>query len=245
MMNDSSLDKSLPTGTPVPFLEEILSTLRHQLGNSVNALKVTLDVLHENFDLFDDEKKREYLERAQEVLARQQAMVDAMRSYSSVNVNDQKPIEFLSFWEQFQVTLRHRTGKVTWIQPLQSGPHQVMGSPIAIQTVLIQLVENALDAVEGIENPRIELSVTSEGDRIRIGVKDNGCGIKQRDMSKIFVPFFTTKPKRKGLGLSIALKLMSQMGGRLEIEPHAEGGTVATIWLQRVGGENHGQAIHQ
>jgi two-component system C4-dicarboxylate transport sensor histidine kinase DctB len=245
MMNDSSLEKSLTTDTPVPFLEDILSTLRHQLGNSVNALKVTLDVLHENFDLFNDEKKREYLERAQEVLARQQAMVDAMRSYSSVNVNDQKPIELLSFWEQFLVTLRQRTEKVTSVQNLQAGPHHVMGSAIAIQTVLIQLVENALDAVEGLEKPRIELSVTNEAERIRIGVKDNGCGIKQKDMSKIFVPLFTTKPKRKGLGLSIALKLMAQMGGRLEIEPLAEGGTVATIWLQLVGGENHGQAIHQ
>jgi len=244
-MNDSSLHKSLTTDTPVPFLEDILSTLRHQLGNSVNALKVTLDVLHENFDLFSDEKKREYLERAQEVLARQQAMVDAMRSYSSVNVNDQKPIEFLSFWEQFLLTLRQRTEKITSVQNLQAGPYHVMGSPIAIQTVLFQLVENALDAVEGLENPRIELSVTSEAERIRVGVKDNGCGIKQKDMSKIFVPLFTTKPKRKGLGLSIALKLMTQMGGRLEIGPLAEGGTVATIWLQLVDGENHGQAIHQ
>ncbi|NTV34814.1 MAG: hypothetical protein HGA50_16185, partial [Deltaproteobacteria bacterium] len=99
MMKDSSIDNSVTTGTSVPFLEDLLSTLRHQLGNSVNALKVTLDVLHENFDLFNDEKKREYLERAKEVLGRQQAMVDAMRSYSSVNVNDQKPMDFLSFWE--------------------------------------------------------------------------------------------------------------------------------------------------
>ena len=245
MMNESSLDKSLASDTSVPFLEDILSTLRHQLGNSVNALKVTLDVLQENFDLFNDEKKREYLERAKEVLARQQAIVDAMRSYSSVNVNDQRPIEFFSFWEQFLVTLHQRTEKITLIQSLQAGPHYVMGSPIAIQTVLLQLVENALDAVEDIENPRIEVSVMSEGERMRIGVKDNGCGIKPKDMSKIFVPLFTTKPKRKGLGLSIALKLMAQMGGRLEIEPHAEGGTAATIWLQRVSGENHGQAIPQ
>jgi len=128
MMNDSSLDKSLTKDTPVPFMEDILSTLRHQLGNSVNALKVTLDVLHENFDLFNDEKKREYLERAQEVLARQQAMVDAMRSYSSVNVNDQKPIEFLPFWEQFLLTLRQRTEKITPVQNLQAGPYHVMGS---------------------------------------------------------------------------------------------------------------------
>ena len=240
MMKDSAIDRPLHAETPGPFLEDILSTLRHQLGNSVNALKVTLDVLHENFDLFNDEKKREYVERAKEVLARQQAMVDAMRSYSNVNVKDQKPIEFLPFWEQFVATLSQRTEAVALSQELHAGPHYVMGSPIAIQDVLMQLVENALDAVEGIENPRIELSVSAEEERLRIAVTDNGCGIRQKDMSKIFVPLFTTKPKRKGLGLSIALKLISQMGGRLEVTPLAQGGTVAIIWLQRVGGENHG-----
>jgi len=155
---------------------------------------------------------------------------------------DQEPIDFLSFWEQFLVMSSQRTNKVTSIQNFQAGLHLIMGSPIAIQTVLIQLVENA---VEGQENPRVELSVTSEAERIRIGVKDNGCGIKRKDLRKIFVPLFTTKAKRKGLGLSSALKLVAQIGGRLEIAPLAEGGTVAAIWLKRVGGENHGHAIHQ
>jgi two-component system C4-dicarboxylate transport sensor histidine kinase DctB len=211
----------------------------------VNALKVTLDVLRENFDLFNDEKKKEYLERAKEVLGRQQALVDAMRSYSSVNANDKKPMDFLPFWEQFLATVIERTEKVTSVQSPHEGRWDVMGSPIAIQTVLMHLVENALDAVDGIENPKIEISAAAERERVRVSVKDNGCGIKQKDMSKIFVPLFTTKPKRKGLGLSIALKLMAQMGGRLEIAPQADGGTVATIWLQRVGGDKHGQALHQ
>lgn len=245
MINDIFAGKSSPSSTPVQFLEELLSTLRHQLGNSVNALKVTLDVLHENFDRFNDEKKREYLQRAKEVLARQQAMVDAMKSYSSVNANDRKPMNFASFWEQFLVILRQRTEKVTSVQSLPEGPCDVMGSPVAVQTVLSQLVENALDAVDGMENPKIELSVVCESEDLRISVTDNGCGIKLRDMSKIFVPLFTTKPKREGMGLSIALKLMVQMDGRLEIAPREEGGTAATIWLKRAGGENHGQAMQQ
>jgi len=44
----------------------------------------------------------------------------------------------------------------------------------------MQLVENALDAVEGIENPRIELTVSGEAERISISIKDNGCGINRR-----------------------------------------------------------------
>jgi len=245
MMNEISLDKPLAAGTSGPSLEDFLSTLRHQLGNSVNALKVTLDVLNENFDLFNDEKKKEYLQRAQEVLARQQSLIDAMRSYSNVRVDDRKPVDFVSFWESFLEAVRRRTKTVTMNPDLNKRPCQVMGSPIAIQTVLIQLLENALDAVEGMDDQRIELSVTEEAEWIRIDVKDHGCGIRKTDMNRIFLPLFTTKPKRKGLGLPIAQKLTAQMGGRLEIVPVAEGGTAATLWLQRVGGEKNGQAIHQ
>ncbi len=78
-----------------------------------------------------------------------------------------------------------------------------------LSTLRHQLVENALEAVDGLESPRIEFRLRSEAEHTRIGVKENGCGIKQKGRSKIFVPLFTTKPKRKGLGLSIALKLMA------------------------------------
>jgi hypothetical protein len=72
------------------YLEAILATVRHQLGNAVNALKITLDVMQENFDHFDDSKRKEYLRRTSELLGRQTGMIEAMKSYSSVNASDQK-----------------------------------------------------------------------------------------------------------------------------------------------------------
>jgi hypothetical protein len=57
--------------------------------------------LRENYDLFDDAKKKEYLKRGARLLARQQQLVDAMKSYSQFKVKEQKEIAFASFWKHF------------------------------------------------------------------------------------------------------------------------------------------------
>jgi signal transduction histidine kinase len=61
----------------VENLEQILSTLRHEVGNSVNSLKITLDVLRENYDRFDDEKRKDYLNRGSDLIARQVKLIEA------------------------------------------------------------------------------------------------------------------------------------------------------------------------
>jgi signal transduction histidine kinase len=76
-----------------------------------------------------------------------------------------------------------------------------------------------------------------------IGVRDNGCGITEKDLPKVFLPLFTTKPGRRGMGLPIALKLLSSMGGHMEIESLSEGGTRVRIWLRTVGGEKNEETL--
>ncbi|MBU2498873.1 MAG: HAMP domain-containing histidine kinase [Proteobacteria bacterium] len=227
--------------TPPASLEEVLSTLRHQLGNSVNALKVTLDVLQENFDHFDEEKRREYLRRALEILERQQAMVEAMKAYSSINVKELSAIPFVPLWNDFlkMVSLRLEKEKVRLIHDADVEPCLIKGNPMAIHRAMTEILDNALEALEGVSNPAIGLEVSKSRGGLMIIMRDNGCGIKKGELAKIFVPLFTTKPKKRGIGLPVALKLLTQMGGRLEIENLLSGGTQAMVWLRTVtGGED-------
>ena len=69
------------TAQLIEDLEQIFSILRHEFGNTVNSLKMTLDVLVRNFDTFDDSAKVEFLHRALVLVARQHKFLDAMRSY--------------------------------------------------------------------------------------------------------------------------------------------------------------------
>ena len=98
-MRSAALSSTPRPTDSIENLEMILSVLRHQLGNSVSAIKVTLDVLKENFDKFDDQKRKIYLERGTELIKRQHRMVKAMKSYALFNAKEKQDIAFDAFWE--------------------------------------------------------------------------------------------------------------------------------------------------
>jgi two-component system nitrogen regulation sensor histidine kinase NtrY len=90
-----------------------------------------------------------------------------------------------------------------------------------IEQVLINLFKNALEALD--ENGTIIIEVTSFSlNSIRISIEDNGAGIDSDTMSKIFIPFFTTKSNGTGIGLSLSRQIMKLHGGRLHVQssPH-------------------------
>ncbi len=91
----------------------------------------------------------------------------------------------------------------------------VHGDPDLLRQVLVNLLINALQALEPVEGARrVRLSVTA-GDEVVVKVEDNGPGISEAAMPRIFDPFFTTKPAGSGLGLAVAKSIVEEMGGRL------------------------------
>ena len=100
-----------------------------------------------------------------------------------------------------------------------------------IETLLLILLRNSLDAIEC--GGSIDITVLSNGDRIEIGITDDGCGISAAHQAKIFEPFFTTKPPGKGtgLGLAIAKTIVEQHGGEIALESMPDGGTRARVFF--------------
>ena len=80
------------------------------------------------------------------------------------------------------------------------------------------LIKNAIEAVEKIPNPAIEIKIYNKDNIIYIEIKDNGIGIDDKMTSKIFEPYFTTKTKGTGLGLSIVKRIIEDHGGKIKIE---------------------------
>lgn len=94
---------------------------------------------------------------------------------------------------------------------------------IQIEQVLLNLIQNAMDATESIENPQVEInSTTLEENQVRVFVKDNGIGV--HDPDRICEPFLTTKPHGLGLGLPISRSIIENHGGRLWGEVNPDGG---------------------
>lgn len=84
-----------------------------------------------------------------------------------------------------------------------------------IDQVLINLLKNAIDAVAGSSDPRIELRAAMDFGRTVIDVRDNGGGIPEAIRDQIFIPFFTTKRDGSGIGLSLSRQIMSAHGGEI------------------------------
>lgn len=102
----------------------------------------------------------------------------------------------------------------------------IEGDMILIEQVLINLIINAIDAVQHQPNPKITLSVFQNNQqRTTIEVRDNGVGMSDELMDKIFVPFFTSKPNGSGIGLSLSKQIMALHKGTITVNSVEKQGT--------------------
>lgn len=100
---------------------------------------------------------------------------------------------------------------------------------------LVNLVDNAMDATVGNADKVIDIEAHQETSDVVIRVRDHGPGIPEEIMERLFEAFFTTKPQGQGLGLGLALssEVISEMGGRLSVRNHPDGGAEFCIRLPR------------
>ncbi len=126
---------------------------------------------------------------------------------------------------------------IALIQNIADDSPCVEGDPAQLQQVLINLFNNAIDAIiERHGSAGGQLSVTVEPKRdgiVEIAVADNGIGISAENLKKIFSPFFTTKPvgKGTGLGLSVCYGIINSMGGEMAVASKPGAGTTFVIRL--------------
>jgi signal transduction histidine kinase len=106
-----------------------------------------------------------------------------------------------------------------------SGGGEVMVEGVSgeLVQVLVNLVFNSLQALEGTPEPAVEITVESGGGEVRVYIEDNGPGIPAGDRERIFEPFFTTRTEGSGLGLAISRDIVARHGGALTLEAREQG----------------------
>ena len=220
-------------------LDSILSQLRHELGNPLNSLKITLEVLTQNYRHFDDDKRRAFLERALEQVGRQQKFLDAMKTYYKSNIFDIRPIPLSAVWNAFvhraRMTVLEK--QIEFKQVLENPDMWGLVDGAAFNRVLELVLDNAVDAVGNTEGACIEAVADRSNDHIKVTILDNGCGVEFDFLHKVFTPLFTTKEGKTGLGLSVCQRLMDKMNGWIEISSRPDQGTEVVLWAPLAGEE--------
>jgi PAS domain S-box-containing protein len=108
---------------------------------------------------------------------------------------------------------------------LAPGLAPVMGDRIELQQVLINLVMNALQAMDGLPDNRLDLRTRQDDGMARVSVRDSGPGIADADGARLFEPFFSTKADGMGLGLPICRSIIARHGGRIAARSTPPGST--------------------
>ncbi|WP_293762082.1 ATP-binding protein [uncultured Aquitalea sp.] len=161
-------------------------------------------------------------------------IVDALKRFSAVEENTRQAVDLADItqrslhWVSRAAPFR--------VQVDSQGLEQavlVSGSANQLQQVLVNLFQNAFDAVEKCPAPQLHIQLAEQDGQAVLSVGDNGAGIAEQALPLIFDPFFTTKPvgKGTGLGLSISYGIVERHGGQLDAANNPEGGACFTLRL--------------
>ncbi len=208
-------------------LEDLSASIAHEIRNPVTAAKNLVQQMGEDPVAPDN---IQYANVALEELDRVERSISHLLRYAR---DEEIHFESFAMADVVQSTLDEFSDRIELLQvelDLQlDTPGRMRGDAERMRRVLVNLVGNALDALEAgnTRAPRLTIMVGENlaGTQVWVRVADNGPGIHPDVIDKIFSPFFTTKDKGTGLGLALSKKVVDAHGGTLEVASNVESGT--------------------
>ncbi len=223
----------------------VFAGIRHEIGNPINSIKTALTVLQNNFNRFSASEIETYLQRIYDEVAKMEGLLKSFKSFNMFEKPQTTVVDLISFVEDFfklvEADIQKRrialdlvlTPEARWIKADQR----------ALQHVMMNLMVNTLDGLEGRDNGRITLKNQGDAHDVRLTITDNGCGMSAETLANIFKPFYTTKKKGTGLGLAITKKMLSQMNCTIDISSVENQGTSVTLNFPSGAGDRYATAV--
>lgn len=209
----------------------IFAGIRHEICNPVNSIKMILSVLKDNLNDFPKKKVSSYINQALGSTERIEYLLKLLKNFSIYEKLIMEDVYIKPYLESFLRLLKEdficRGIRIRSIIPAGLGTFHV--DPRALQQVILNIISNSADSLEGKQAALILIRVLKKGNQINIFIKDNGTGMVPDVHRRIFKPFFTTKKNGTGLGLVISRKLLLLMRGSIKTKTKQNSGTTVVI----------------
>jgi len=241
-------------------LGELTAGIAHEIQNPLNFVNNFSELSNELIEEMQEEMDKGNSDEVKNIVAdirnnlekinlhgkRADAIVKGMLQHSRTTIGEKQPTDINALAEEYLRLAYHgfRAKDKTFNATLKTDFDPSVGKidiiPQDIGRVMLNLINNAFYAVEEKKQqqsehfePTVSVSTRKSGDKVIISVKDNGNGIPQKILDKIFQPFFTTKPTGQGtgLGLSLSYDIVKAHGGELRVETKEGKGSEFIIHL--------------
>ncbi len=224
---------------------QLVAGIAHEINNPVNAIVNTVGPLEEAVAQIDDQDTsarqaaasdvREMVKVVQSGAQRTKAIVRALHNYS--RTDDERVVDFdidRSIDDSLEL-LRHLLRQNVTVVKNYGDPGRVRGHAGQINQVFLNLLTNAAQALSGRDQAVITIETSGRAEVVEVKIIDNGPGIPEAVLPRIWDPFFTTKDvgEGTGLGLSIVHELVERHGGTIEVDTRLGVGTTFTVTLPR------------
>lgn len=215
-------------------LSHTLASLRHEIGNHLNSLKVALTVLTGSLGRLPPDKAHELLTQSLGEIGRMEKLFRALRSLATYDSVSLGKVDLGTFLQRFCNLVEPDLQKrgVALLRPDPFPQCAVWTDPRALQEVLLCLLSNAVDAAVEAQAPCISLSATAEEDELMLALRDNGPEVSPQTLARAREPFFSTKPNGSGLGLVLVDRLVALLGASFDLRS-SDRGTEASLHLPR------------
>jgi signal transduction histidine kinase len=217
---------------------EMARRLAHELKNPIFPIQLSIETLRRVAD--DDPSGRRLAEAFREssvtILDELRALrkiVDEFSQFARMPAPRPAPVGVNDVVEQALALYRPRAAGVDLRTELAEGLPPVVADRDLLARALGNLIGNALDALGGAG--RLTLRTGAAGGEVRVDVADTGPGLAAEQRTRLFTPYYTTKRGGTGLGLAIVQGIVSDHGGRVEVESAPGAGTTFTIFLPATG----------
>jgi len=204
----------------------------HEVGNPLTAISSIVQVCQRKTD---DTFIQDQLKKVRDHIQRINKIVRDLVDFSRPSSMQTERVQINEIIKSAVGLLKHdaRCRDVDFQLTLSTSLPRIPCVPDQIHQVLVNLLLNAVDAMKGMDNPRIDIITKKEEDTIKMSITDIGKGIKEEYKSRIFEPFFTTKNvgSGTGLGLSVSHGIINKMKGSIHVESTYGEGTTFIIQL--------------
>jgi nitrogen fixation/metabolism regulation signal transduction histidine kinase len=219
--------------------QKLLSVMTHEIMNSVAPISSLADTLKNRLQRTVDEPNDpaaiEDLEIGIDTIKRRsEGLLKFAQTYRNLNKITKLNLKKLYVRELFgnlhqlmQPTLEQKNIDLEII--LRETDLAFEADPSLIEQVMINLIVNAIEAVKEQEHPRIVLSAETSGKRVILKVADNGSGMPEELLDKIFIPFFSTKKNGSGIGLSLCKQIVMLHKGNIQVQSVEKKGTIFSL----------------